>query len=764
MSETEINQTAELNEDVNPESREHETPQSQASEAGAAEARAAQAGMPVRTEDNSENGASSESAASESSLPVEESSTVEAAPMAPLPTAEAPPEVPQAAAADNNVPAEESSTVDAAPTVPLAAEQAPAKAAKPARSKVRPAEELPPAEMTEEEAEAAAAAEAEAFGQLVDSYAQAQEELVGEVKKGRVVKVTATHVIVDIGVKDEGGIPIDEFRDLQGNVTVQPGDELEVMVMSHDEATGHLRLSYSKVRNARIWTELEAAYEAKTTLTCKVLEKTKGGLAVDIGVRAFLPGSQIDVRPVKELDPLVGLELPVRIIKINAKRGNVVVSSKVLLEEEHNARKQETLSKLSEGAVVTGTVKNLTEYGAFVDLGGVDGLLHITDMSWGRITKAADMVSVGQQLQVKVLKFDPAKERVSLGIKQMTEDPWLVVAEKYIVGNRVKGKVLNITDYGAFIELEAGIEGLVHVSEMSWSKRLKHPSKLVEKDAEVEAVILDVNPKDRRISLGIKQTQPNPWESLPEKYAAGTIVEGRVRNLTEFGAFVEIEEGIDGLVHVSDLSWTQRVKHPSDVLKKGEMIKAVVLKIDTENRRLSLGVKQLTPDAWTQYLSSHQIGNDVKGKIVRKTDFGVFVELAEGVEGLCHVSELYPLVRDRKSIPFEVGEEHDFRILKMTPDEHKIGLSMKALHAEELAAEAEKFRSERKNRGERGGKGGGGKREGRGDRPRGERGERGERSERGPGPGHSNPNISSTIGDLMAMKERLAAAAAAAKK
>jgi small subunit ribosomal protein S1 len=614
------------------------------------------------------------------------------------------------------------------------------------------------AAMTEEEMEAAAAAEAEAFGALVDSYSQAQEELVGEVKKGRVVKLSATDAIIDIGMKDEGTVPLDEFRDLQGNITVQPGDEIDVMVMSHDETTGILRLSYSKVKNSKIWADLEAAFEAKNTLNCKVLEKTKGGLAVDIGVRAFLPGSQIDIRPVKELDPLVGLELPVRIIKINAKRGNVVVSSKVLLEEVQNARKQETLARLSEGAVVAGTVKNLTDYGAFVDLGGVDGLLHITDMSWGRITKAADMVEVGQEVQVKVLKFDAEKERVSLGIKQMTDDPWQQVAERYVAGNRVKGKVLNITDYGAFIELEPGVEGLVHVSEMSWSKRLKHPSKMIDKDAEVEAMILDVNPKDRRISLGIKQTLPNPWEHLPERYAAGTIVEGRVRNLTDFGAFIEIEDGIDGLVHVSDLSWTTRVKHPSDVLKKGETIKAVVLKIDTENRRLSLGVKQLTPDAWTSYLESHAVGNDVRGKIVRKTDFGVFVELAEGVEGLCHVSELYPLVRDRNNIPFEVGEEHDFRILKVSPEEHKIGLSMKALHAEELAAEAEKHRAERGERRPKSGKGGGGKREGRGDRPRGERGDR------GPGPSHSNPNISSTIGDLMAMKERLAAAAAAAKK
>ena len=737
MSDTHANQTAEVNEEVK-----SETPEKQSAE---------------------NQTAAPELVIAEASAPVEESSTVAAAPTVPQPAEEAPAELPQAAAEQSSEPTEESSTVAAAPAVPTPAEEAPAKAVRKKPVKVTAAEEAPAPEMTEEEAEAAAAAEAEAFGQLVDSYAQAQEELVGEVKKGRVVKVTASDVIVDIGVKGEGSIAIDEFRDLQGHVSVQPGDELDVMVMSHDETTGHLRLSYSKVKNAKIWAELEAASEAKTTLTCKVLEKTKGGLAVDIGVRAFLPGSQIDVRPVKELDPLVGLELPVRIIKINAKRGNVVVSSKVLLEEEHNARKQETLSKLSEGAVVTGTVKNLTDYGAFIDLGGVDGLLHITDMSWGRITKAADMVEAGQQIEVKILKFDPEKERVSLGIKQMTEDPWLNIADKFKVGERVKGKVLNITDYGAFIELEAGVEGLVHVSEMSWSKRLKHPSKLVQKDAEVEALILDVNPKDRRISLGIKQTQPNPWESLPEKYAAGTIVEGRVRNLTEFGAFVEIEEGIDGLVHVSDLSWTQRVKHPSDVLKKGETIKAVVLKIDTENRRLSLGVKQLTPDAWTQYLGSHEIGNDVKGKIVRKTDFGVFVELVEGVEGLCHVSELYPLVRDRNNIPFEVGEEHDFLIIKMTPDEHKIGLSMKALHAEELAAEAEKHRAERGaggrgDRKERGGKGGGGKREGRGDRPR------GERSERGPAPGHSNPNITSTIGDLMAMKERLAAAAAAAKK
>ncbi|MSO20888.1 MAG: 30S ribosomal protein S1 [Acidobacteria bacterium] len=619
-----------------------------------------------------------------------------------------------------------------------------------------------PVAMTEEEAEAAAAAEAEAFGQLVDSYSQRPDESIGTAKHGRVVKLTATDVIVDIGLKGEGLVAIDEFKDLQGNITVQPGDEIDVVVMASDDATGYIRLSYAKVKNAKIWAELEVAAEANKILTCKVLEKTKGGLAVDIGVRAFLPGSQIDVRPVRELDPLVGMELPVRIIKINAKRGNVVVSCKVLLEEDLNSRKAETLAKLSEGALVTGVVKNLTEYGAFVDLGGIDGLLHITDMSWGRIGKAADVLTAGQQIEVKILKFDVEKERVSLGIKQMTEDPWLLVAERYVVGNRVKGKIISVTDYGAFVELEAGIEGLVHVSEMSWSKRLKHPSKIVSKDAEVEAVILDVNPKDRRISLGIKQTQPNPWATLPERYAEGTIIEGRVRNLTEFGAFVEVEEGIDGLIHVSDLSWTTRVKHPSDVLKKGEMIKAVVLKIDTENLRLSLGVKQLQPDAWQQYCGGHQVGEDVRGKIMRKTDFGVFVELSEGVEGLCHISELFPLIRNRAAIPFEVGEEHDFRILKVSPEEHKIGLSMKALHAEELAALAEKERAERPARREGarpGGREGGGQRSGgKGDRgPRGDRPPRSDRGDRGSSAQHSNPNVTSTIGDLIALKERLAA-------
>jgi small subunit ribosomal protein S1 len=396
-------------------------------------------------------------------------------------------------------------------------------------------------------------------------------------------------------------------------------------------------------------------------------------------MRAFLPGSQIDVRPVRNLDALVGQEISCKIIKVNRKRGNIVVSRKLVLEEEGKKRKEATLAVLQEGAVLTGTVKNLTDYGAFVDLGGIDGLLHITDISWGRVGHPSEAVTVGQQVEVKVLKFDPEKERVSLGMKQLTGDPWLAVAEKFQPGSRVTGKVLNVTDYGAFVELEPGIEGLVHVSEMSWSKRLRHPSKIVSRGDTVETVVLDVNARDRRISLGLKQTEPNPWATLADRYAVGSVIEGKVRNLTDFGAFVEVEEGIDGLVHVSDLSWTQRVKHPSELLKKGETVQAMILNIDPENRRLSLGIKQLQPDSWESFCNAHQVGDAVRGKVVRKTSFGVFVELAEGLEGLCHISEISAAPVDRRAIPLEIGEEHEFRILKLNPEEKKIGLSLKAM-------------------------------------------------------------------------------------
>jgi small subunit ribosomal protein S1 len=402
-----------------------------------------------------------------------------------------------------------------------------------------------------------------------------------------------------------------------------------------------------------------------------------------------LPGSQLEIRPVRNLDGYLGQQIEIRVIKLNKKRGNVVVSRKEILEEEQNAKRSATLEHLDEGTILTGIVKNLTDYGAFVDLGGIDGLLHITDMSWGRLTHPRDLVNVGDEIQVKVLKFDKDKQRVSLGFKQLTPDPWLDAAERYPVGARVKGRVLSVTDYGAFVELEQGIEGLVHLSEMTWSKRLKHPSKLVTPNEEVEPVVLSVNPADRRISLGMKQLLPNPWEHLTEKYPPGTIVEGRVRNLTDFGAFVEIEDGIDGLVHVSNLSWTKRVKHPSEIVKKGEKVKAVVLGVEPQNRRLSLGIKQLEPDIWESFFATHRVGDVVHGKILRTAQFGAFVEIAEGIEGLCHISEA-----GDDPAKLETGLENEFKIIKINVEEKKVGLSLRAVGQEASRAQVESYKKE----------------------------------------------------------------------
>jgi small subunit ribosomal protein S1 len=411
-----------------------------------------------------------------------------------------------------------------------------------------------------------------------------------------------------------------------------------------------------------------------------VLGRVKGGLAVDVGIRGFMPGSQADPRPVHNIDSLIGQDIPVKIVKLNRRRGNVVVSRKMAIEDEVNARKSVTLDHLSEGAVVTGVVKNLTDYGAFVDLGGIDGLLHVTDMSYGRVNHPSELLHAGQEIAVKVLKFDRAKERVSLGIKQLEPDPWETVAERYPVGARVIGRVVNVTDYGAFVELDPGVEGLIHISEMTWSRRMKHPSKVVKPGDQVEAVVLEAHPKDRRISLGLKQLEANPWTTVDERYSVGSVVEGRVRNMTDFGAFIEIEEGIDGLVHVSDLSWTKRVKHPSEILKKGQTVQAVILHIDSGACRLSLGVKQLQPDAWESYFQQHQVGDSVHGRVFRLASFGAFVELAEGVEGLCHFSEVpgYTGRRGSDAPPLAVGQEFTFKIVKMSEAEKKVGLSLRA--------------------------------------------------------------------------------------
>jgi small subunit ribosomal protein S1 len=414
---------------------------------------------------------------------------------------------------------------------------------------------------------------------------------------------------------------------------------------------------------------------------------------VDVGIKAFMPGSQADPRPIHNLDALVGQDIPVKIIKLNRRRGNVVVSRKVAVEEEVNVRKGATLEHLEEGAVATGVVKNLTDYGAFIDLGGIDGLLHVTDMSYGRIGHPSEVLHVGDEITVKVLKFDKGKERVSLGVKQLEPDPWDTVIERYPVNARVIGRVVNVTDYGAFVELEAGVEGLIHISEMTWSRRMKHPSKVVKPGDQVEAVVLEVHPKDRRISLGLKQLEPNPWSTIDSRYSVGSVVEGRVRNMTDFGAFVEIEEGIDGLVHVSDLSWTKRVKHPSEVLKKGQMVQAVILNIDSNSHRLSLGIKQLQPDAWESYFQTHQVGDTVHGRVCRLASFGAFIELAEGVEGLCHFSEVPGFTgrRGAEEPPVGVGDEYDFKIIKMSEAEKKIGLSLRAVADDEEKTRLEDY-------------------------------------------------------------------------
>ncbi len=507
---------------------------------------------------------------------------------------------------------------------------------------------------------------------------------------GTVIKLTDKHVVVDVGLKSEGLIPIEQVLDHAGQPKLKAGDSVEVVVEREEQEGGYL-LSYEKAQRHKVWDVIEKAANDKTPVTGIVLGRVKGGVTVDIGIKAFLPGSQLEVRPVRNLDAYIGQPIEVRVIKLNKKRGNVVVSRKEILEEQQSAKRNETLEHLEEGSILTGTVKNLTDYGAFVDLGGIDGLLHITDMSWGRLTHPRDLVNVGDEIQVKVLKFDKDKQRVSLGFKQLTPDPWLDAVERYPVGARVRGRVLSVTDYGSFIELEQGIEGLVHVSEMTWSKRMKHPSKLVKPGDEVETIVISVNSTDRRISLGMKQLLENPWENLSGRYPAGTIVEGRVRNLTDFGAFIEIEDGIDGLVHVSNLSWTKRVKHPSEILKKGEKLRAVVLGVEPENRRLSLGIKQLQPDVWETFFAQHRVGDVVKGKVLRTAQFGAFVEIAEGVEGLCHVSE----AADANGAPIklEAGQEHDFKIIKMNQDEKKVGLSIRAVGEEASRAEVESYKA-----------------------------------------------------------------------
>jgi small subunit ribosomal protein S1 len=552
------------------------------------------------------------------------------------------------------------------------------------------AHESQPAEPQEEKPTAAAA---EDFASALENFTTESEEAVREDKvlKGTVLKLTGTHVVVDIGAKSEGMLPLSEVLDFEGKPKFQPGDEIDVMRDKGETEEGYINLSHQKAQKLRAWDEIEKAYNEKKPIRATVVERIKGGLTVDImGASAFLPGSQADLRPARNLDAVKGKTLEVAIIKLNKKRGNIVVSRKQVLEGEQSEKRSKTLEHLEEGSILTGVVKNLTEYGAFVDLGGIDGLLHITDMSWGRLTHPRDLVNVGDQIQVKVLKFDKDKQRVSLGFKQLTPDPWLDAEHRYPVGAHVGGRVISVTDYGAFVELEQGIEGLVHVSEMTWSKRMKHPSKLVNVGDHVDCVVLNVHPQERRISLGMRQLATNPWDALHEKYPVGATVEGRVRNLTDFGAFIEIEDGIDGLVHVSNLSWTKRVKHPSEILKKGDRLKAVVLAIEPDKRRLSLGVKQLQPDVWESFFSQHKVGDVLRGKVLRVASFGAFVEIAEGIEGLCHNSEAVDA--NGQPLTLEPGQEHDFKVIKMNPEEKKVGLSIKAVGEEASRTEVEAYK------------------------------------------------------------------------
>jgi small subunit ribosomal protein S1 len=556
-------------------------------------------------------------------------------------------------------------------------------------TEAEPAMEAEPV-VTQEGAEDFSAA-LEAFEREQAAEAAAVEAYGDKIVAGTVLKQTEKHLVVDVGLKSEGLVPLEQVVDHTGAVKFQPGDVIDVVIEREEPEGGYL-VSYERAQRLRVWDSIEKAANDKTPVMGTVVSRVKGGLTVDIGLKAFLPGSQLEIRPVRNLDGYLGQQIEVRVIKLNKKRGNVVVSRKEILEEELTSKRSTTMEHLGEDSVLTGTVKNLTDYGAFVDLGGIDGLLHITDMSWGRLTHPRDLVNVGDEIQVKVLKFDKDKQRVSLGFKQLTPDPWLDASERYPVGARVHGRVLSVTDYGAFVELEQGIEGLVHLSEMTWSKRLKHPSKLVKPGDEVDTVVLSVNPADRRISLGMKQLLENPWENLSERYPSGTIVEGRVRNLTDFGAFVEIEDGIDGLVHVSNLSWTKRVKHPSEVVKKGEKVKAVVLGVEPQNRRLSLGIKQLQPDVWESFFATHRVGDVVHGKVLRTAQFGAFVEIAEGVEGLCHISEAGD---DGDHSKLEQGQEHEFKIIKINVEEKKVGLSLRAVSGHEASrAQVESYKSD----------------------------------------------------------------------
>lgn len=522
----------------------------------------------------------------------------------------------------------------------------------------------------------------------------------GGVVRGKVVGITSTHVLVDVGYKSEGQVPVREFLDRQGNVQVKVGEEIDVFFDSSEAENGGISLSRERAEGIRVWEEIEKSYREGSAVEGLIVAKVKGGFKVDVmGIPGFLPGSHVDIRPTRNLDKFIGQKERFAILKYNRPRSNVVVSRRALMEKERESLKKEVLKVLEEGVILEGVVKNITPYGAFVDLGGIDGILHISDMSWGRLAHPSEMVQVGDRVKVVVLKFDLEKERISLGMKQIAPDPWSTVQERYRVGSRVQGRVVSLMDYGAFVELEKGIEGLIHISEMSWTKRIAHPSKVVQAGETVDVVILNIDPNHRRISLGLKQVMPNPWEQMREKYPLGSLINGPVRNVTDFGIFVGIEEGIDGLVHISDLHWTKKVKHPSELYKKGDIVEARVLGIDVQNERFSLGIKQLTDDPWKVISQRYPVGSKVKGEVTSVPDFGVFVRIEEGIEGLIHVSQLSTERVDKPSSLFKVGDAVEAEVIHVDPREKKIGLSVRALKKTEERQEMENYLKREKEAG-----------------------------------------------------------------
>ncbi len=530
----------------------------------------------------------------------------------------------------------------------------------------------------------------EDFQTLYEESLKTLEE--GQILRGTVIDITPDHVTVDVGYKSEGQIPMQEFLKRDRKVDVKIGDRIDVLLEKKESEEGLLTLSKEKADKIMVWREISRSCREGEVIEGDIVGRVKGGLSVDIGrLLAFLPGSQIDLKPVRNLDALIGQRLRFKVIKFNRKRNNIVLSRRVLLDEERKQFREETLKNLKEGDIVEGTVKNLTEYGAFIDLGGMDGLLHITDISWGRIGHPSEKLSVGDRINVKVLHFDREKEKVSLGMKQAVPDPWESVPQKFPAGSRIKGRVVNLTDYGVFVELEEGVEGLVHISELTWSKKMKHPSKVVHIGDTVEVMVLDCDPTKRRISLGMKQVEPNPWALIEEKYPVGTKVVGRVKTVTDFGIFIGFDEGVDGLVHVSEMSWTKKIKHPSELYRKGQEVEAVVLNIDRKNERFSLGVKQLTPDPWKDVARRYRKGDVVMGKVTNVTDFGAFVELEEGIEGLIHVSEISREKVEKPSDVLKVGDTLSAVVLHIDPHDRRIGLSIKGLKDRVEKAEIEKY-------------------------------------------------------------------------